>query len=179
MGHYAGRGKSAGPGAAAAGRRWAIMTSELGRQIGAFLGAHHVMSLASLGAGGPHATSLFYACDGLALLWVSDPDTQHSREIEADPRVAATVAPDCADFAVIRGVQITGAARRIVAADERMRHLAQLEARYAFLGQLASGPPKLREAYARTAVYRLQPARIVLIDNTKGFGHKETLELSP
>ena len=31
-----------------------------------------------------------------------------------------------------------------------MRHLAQLEARYAFLGQLASGPPKLRDAYART-----------------------------
>jgi len=156
-----------------------MMTSELGRQIGAFLGAHHVMSLATLGAGGPHATNLFYACDGLALLWVSDPDTQHSREIEADPRVAATVAPDYTDFAVIRGVQITGAARRIVAADERMRLQAQLEARYAFLGQLASGPPKLREAYARTAVYRLQPVRMVLIDNTKGFGHKETLEISP
>ena len=156
-----------------------MMTSELGRQIGAFLGAHHVMSLATLGAGGPHATNLFYACDGLALLWVSDPDTQHSREIEADPRVAATVAPDYTDFAVIRGVQITGAAHRIVAAAERMRLQAQLEARYAFLGQLASGPPKLREAYARTAVYRLQPVRIVLIDNTKGFGHKETLEFLP
>jgi len=43
---------------------------------------------------------------------------------------------------------------------------------------LAEGPPKLREAYARTAVYRLQPARIVLIDNSKGFGHKETLEVA-
>src|SRR5664279_5947574 len=155
------------------------MNIELRQQIGAFLEAHHVMSLATFGSGGPHATNLFYACDGLALVWVSDPDTQHSREIEADPRVAATVAPDYTDYAVIRGVQIAGAARRIVVADERMRHLAQLEARYAFLGQLASGPPKLREAYARTAVYRLQPARIVLIDNTKGFGHKETLEIYP
>jgi len=155
------------------------MTIELGRQIGAFLSAHHVMSLATLGPSGPHATSLFYACDGLALLWVSDPDTQHSREIEADPRVAATVAPDYSDFAVIRGVQIAGSARRIVAVDERMRHLVQLGARYAFLGQLAMGPSKLREAYARSAIYRLQPARIVLIDNSKGFGHKETLELSP
>jgi len=75
-------------------------------------------------------------------------------------------------------VQITGKARRIVAADERMRHLAQLEARYSFLGQLAAGPSKLRQAYARTAVYRLDPVRVVLIDNTKGFGHKETLEIS-
>jgi uncharacterized protein len=155
------------------------MNIELGQQVGAFLAAHHVMSLATMGSSGPHATSLLYACDGLALVWVSEPDTQHSREIEADPRVAATVAPDYSDFVAIRGVQITGAARRVVAADERMRHLAQLEARYTFLGQLAAGPSKLREAYAQTAVYRLQPARLVLIDNTKGFGHKETLEISP
>jgi hypothetical protein len=62
--------------------------------------------------------------------------------------------------------------------DERMRHIVLLEARYPFLRQLAAGPLKLREAFARTAVYRLQPARTVLIDNTKGFGHKETLEIS-
>lgn len=154
-----------------------MTNSSLSQEIQSFLVAHHVMSLATYGAGGAHATNLFYACDGLALIWVSEPDTQHSLEIEVDPRVAATVAPDYSDFAAIRGVQIAGVARRILAADERMRHLAQLEARYPFLRQLASGPLKLREAFARTAVYRLQPARIVLIDNTKGFGHKETLEI--
>jgi len=154
------------------------MDTELGRQIASFLAAHHVMSLATAGPGGPHAASLFYACDGLALIWVSEPASQHSRDIEADARVAATVAPDYSDFAAIRGVQIVGAAQRIVAADEHKRQLAQLEKRYSFLGQLAEGPPKLREAYARTAVYRLQPTRIVLIDNSKGFGHKETLEVT-
>jgi uncharacterized protein len=156
-------------------KRWAIMTIELRRQIGSFLAAHQVMSLATFGASGPHATSLFYACDELALVWLSEPETRHSREIEADPRVAATVAPDYSDFSTIRGVQIAGTAHRVVVGDERMRHLVQLEARYPFLGQLASGPLKLRQANARTAVYWLQPARIVLIDNSKGFGHKETL----
>lgn len=154
------------------------MTTELARQVGAFLAAHHVMSLATLGADGPHATSLFYACDGLMLIWVSEPQSQHSREIAADPRVAATVAPDYSDFAAIRGLQITGAAHQIVAAEEKMRHVTQLEARYPFLGQLAGAPLKLREAYARTEVYRLRPARMVLIDNTQYFGHKETLEVS-
>lgn len=43
------------------------MTDGLRRQIGAFLAAHHVMSLATFGSSGPHATSLFYAYDGLAL----------------------------------------------------------------------------------------------------------------
>jgi uncharacterized protein YhbP (UPF0306 family) len=154
------------------------MTIELERQIGVFLALHHVMSLATIGSSGPHATSLLYACDGLALIWVSESNTLHSREIEADPRVAATVAPDYSDFAAIRGVQIVGTASRIVAAEERMLHLAELEARYPFLEQLAAGPVELRQAYSRTAVYRLRPIRIVLIDNTKGFGHKETLELS-
>src|ERR1700690_1025896 len=110
------------------------MNINLGQRIGSFLAVHHGMSLATFGSSGPHATSLFYACDGLALVWVSEPDTQHSRDIEADPRVAATVAPDYSDFSAIRGVQIGGAARRIEAADERIHHMAQLEARYPFLG---------------------------------------------
>ncbi len=79
------------------------MVNELDRQIGTFLAAHHVMSLATVGSNGPHATSLFYACDGLALVWVSELNTQHSRDIDADPRAAATVAPDYSDFAAIRG----------------------------------------------------------------------------
>src|SRR5271167_1977526 len=116
------------------------MTDELKRQIGAFLAAHHVMSLATFGSSGPHATSLFYACDGLALVWVSETETQHSREIETDSRVAATVAQECSDFAAIRGVQIAGMAHRITTADARMRHLAQLEARFSFLGQIKTGP---------------------------------------
>src|ERR1035437_8296301 len=97
------------------------MNINLGQRIGSFLAAHHVLSLATFGSSGQHATSLFDACDGSALDWVSDPDTQHSREIEADPRVAATGAPDYSDFTAIRGVQIAGAAARIVEAGERMR----------------------------------------------------------
>jgi uncharacterized protein YhbP (UPF0306 family) len=154
------------------------MSRKLEQQVSGFLAAQHVMSLATLGSSGPHAANLFYACDGLALIWVSDSDTRHSRDIEADPRVAATIAPDYADFAAIRGVQIEGSARRVVDEAERTRLLAQLEARYPFLKQLTKGPVKLREAYARTAVYRLQPSRIVLIDNNKGFSHKETLEIT-
>jgi uncharacterized protein YhbP (UPF0306 family) len=154
------------------------MSADLADRIGSFLAAHHVLSLATYGPSGPHAANLFYACDGLALVWVSDADTRHSREIEANSRVAATVAPDYSDFAAIRGVQIAGTARRILAEDERMRHLARLEARYPFLRQLAQGPEKLRHAYARSSIYRLEPVRMVLIDNTKGFGHKETIEFS-
>jgi uncharacterized protein len=154
------------------------MSADLTQRIAAFLAAHHVMSLATFGPNGPHAVNLFYACDGLALVWVSETDTQHSRDIEADARVAATVAPDTADYAAVRGLQAAGTARRIVAAEERGRLLGVLEARYPFLRQMAAGPEKLRQAYARVSVYRLDPMRVVMIDNGRGFGHKEVLDLT-
>jgi len=152
------------------------MTAELAQEIAAFLAAHHVLSLATISSGVPHAVNLFYACDELALVWVSDPQARHSRDLEASNRVAATVAPDYSDFATIKGVQITGTARRIMAEDKRRQYLALLAVRYSFLRQMAAGTLKLREAYALSAVYRLEPLRMVFIDNTKGFGHKETLE---
>jgi len=152
------------------------MSDDLTQRIVAFLNLHHVMSLATVGPQGPHAANLFYTRDGMSLLWVSDPDSRHSRDIAVNPQVAATVAPDYADFADIRGVQIHGTAREETAA-ERARLLALIEQRYPFLRQLAAAPPALRAAYAQIAVYRLTPRSIVLIDNTKGFGHKETLAL--
>jgi uncharacterized protein YhbP (UPF0306 family) len=136
------------------------------------------MSLATTAAAGAHAANLFYARDGLALVWVSDPASRHSVEIETEPRVAATVAPDYEDFQDIRGVQIHGTARRVAGAGERSRLLALLERRYPFLAVLADAAPDLREAYASTAVWRLEPLSITLIDNTLGFGHKETLDLA-
>lgn len=137
-----------------------------------------MLSLATHGRDGPHAANLFYAQDGLALFWVSDPDTRHSREIEADQRVAVTVAGDHTDFADIRGVQLAGTATRVAAAERRAWHLSQLAVRYPFLNKLANAPPALQAAYARAAVYRFEPTYAVLIDNTKGFGHKETIDLS-
>jgi hypothetical protein len=42
---------------------------------------------------------------------------------------------------------------------------------------MSEGPPALREAYQRVECYPLVPTRLVLIDNSRSFGHKDTLEL--
>ncbi len=154
------------------------MSSDLQQRIAVFLKEWHVMSLATADADGPHAANLFYAWDGLALVWVSAPDARHSRAIDTNPRVAATIAPDYSDFPLIRGVQIEGTARRITDDEERRSHLALLVARYPFLARQEGLPAKVREAYAAAAVYRLEPSVIVLIDNARGFGHREVLRLS-
>ncbi len=153
------------------------MSTETAIRIAAFLDANHVASLATCGVDGPHAASVFYVRDGLALLWVSDPKSRHSAELEADARVAATVAPDYFEFADIRGVQILGQAHVITDTSERAKARRMLHARYPSLQRISEGPPGLREAYHRVEFYRLEPRRLVLIDNARGFGHKDTLEL--
>ena len=153
------------------------MSAETATRIAAFLDAHHVVSLATCGPDGPHAATVFYVRDGLALLWVSDPNSRHSAELAADARVAATVAPDYFEFDDILGVQISGRAHAIADASERANAELMLQARYPSLKRMSEGLPTLREAYERAKFYRLEPTRLVLIDNSRGFGHKDTLEL--
>lgn len=153
------------------------MSDQTAARIVAFLDAHHVMSLATCGRDGPHAANVFYARDGFALLWVSDPRSRHSIELDGEPRVAATVAPDYVDFGEIRGVQVHGRARVLTDDAERATARGLLEARYPFLRMISKLPEALVRAYAQVAFYRLEPRQVVLIDNTQGFGHKETLEI--
>ncbi len=155
------------------------MSDSLADQIAALLDTHHVMSLATCGADGPHAANLFFARTGFTLLWVSDPASRHSVELEADPGVAATIAMDYSDFPSVKGLQLSGRAERIADQGARADARRQLEARYPFLQAAAQAPADLRAAYERAQFYRLVPARIVLIDNSRGLGFKLTLECGP
>jgi len=150
---------------------------DLRQRILTCLNEWHVMSLATTDESGPHAASLLYARDELALVWVSAPDARHSRAIEKSSGVAATIAPDYDDFASIKGVQIQGMARQVTNTTERRHAFALLEGRYRFLARRETLPAAVRDAYAHAAIYRLEPSRIVLIDNTQGFGHREVLEV--
>jgi len=128
------------------------------------------------GRGGPHAANLFYVRDGFTLIRVSDPNSRHSTDIEDDAVVAATIAPDCFDIDEIRGAQISGHAHAITT-DARAIARRLLEARYPRVESLFGVSSVIREAYARMEFYQLESTRMVLIDNSRGFGHKETLEL--
>ncbi|MCC6887418.1 MAG: pyridoxamine 5'-phosphate oxidase family protein [Hyphomicrobiales bacterium] len=151
---------------------------DLRRRIAAFLDTHHVLSLATRGPDGPHAANLFYARDGFRLFWVSDSASRHSQHLAAEARVAATIAPDYQDFAEIRGLQLLGTAHCLDNPGEVEAAQGRLAQRYRFLRDVAALPEAVRNAFASARVYRLDPREIVLIDNTRGFGAKETLTLA-
>jgi uncharacterized protein YhbP (UPF0306 family) len=92
-------------------------------------------------------------------------------------RVAATVAPDYSDMDDIRGVQISGRAHVITGASDCANARSLLEARYPCVKRLSEGESALREAYENISFYRLEPACMVLINNSRGFGHKDTLDV--
>jgi uncharacterized protein YhbP (UPF0306 family) len=146
-------------------------------EVRAFIQAHHVMSLATMVDGAPHAASLMYAAADFSLYWTSDPGTRHSMAIEREARVAATIAPDYEDFRVIRGLQIAGRARRLGGAGEIELARKLMCRRFAFLREMELMPETLRRALDRAAYYRLDPEAITWIDNTRGFGSRHTLRI--
>jgi len=89
------------------------MSDELRQQVLTYLQSHNTMTLATVGSDGPWAAGLFYVNDGFDLYWLSDPDTQHSRNIAHNPHVAVTIHEDYRDWRIIQGIQMEGAAEQV------------------------------------------------------------------
>jgi len=144
-------------------------------EVRAFLQANHVMSLATVVDGAPHASSLMYAAADFTLYWTSEPRTRHSQAIEREARVSATIAPDYADFRAIRGLQLAGRARRLGEPGEADVARRLMARRYRFLQEMELLPETLRRAIGGAAYYRLDAEHITWIDNTRGFGSRYVL----
>lgn len=142
----------------------------------AFLEAHHVVSLASAGAGGPWAAAVFYASRGFTLYFLSAPTTRHARDLAADPRVAATIQEDVADWRAVRGVQLEGRVR-VLGGEEEAAARRLYGEKFPLVAASAQAPPAIAEALARVRWYELVPARLLLVDNAAGFGHRDEVPL--
>lgn len=145
-------------------------------RLQAFLQAHHVMTLATVGADGPWAAAVFYAVEttpaGRSLLFLSSPRSRHAEHLAQDARVAVTIQRDYADWPEITGVQAEGTVERIDGAA-----VAAARARYAERFSLvARAPARIAEALARVHWYRFVPLRLYLIDNRLGFGHRDEID---
>ena len=154
----------------------ALTEAELEHAIAEELRRQTILTLATIGKAGPHAVSLMYAHDAFDIYWLSDPKTRHSEHLASGSSAAVTIAAQYEDFQKIRGLQMEGDGCRLTEVDEESAGFDLLVARYPFLKQFSAG--KLARNLGAAAVYRFQPARLTLIDNARGFGFKQTLELA-
>lgn len=147
-----------------------------------FLRGHDTMTLATIGPSGePQAAAVFYAADDqLNLYFLSGPSSRHSQNLQRGPRAAATIQADGQAWQEIWGLQIEGTAHLVAGVRETARAARVFAGRFDFLQGLldergTDGPVALRGPLAGSRFYVLRPAWIRLIDNTRGFGHKEEL----
>ena len=142
-----------------------------------YLERHHAMTLATCGPDGPWAAAVFYVNDGEDLFFLSSPTSRHCRNLALDARCAATVQDDTSDWVRIKGVQLEGAVSELHGAEEaRARQL--YGAKFPLVGKPEGAPTAILAALAKVRWYRLRAERLHFIDNSRGFGHREQVDLA-
>jgi len=131
------------------------------------------MTLATASSKGfPHVAPVYFAAEktqdsqGWAFYFFSAPDSLHAIHIREQPQVAAAIYPETWNWQEIRGLQMRGAAHALVPGVEWERAWSLYRDKFPFVNQL-------KIAVARNTFYRFQPVWIRLVDNRRGFGHKE------
>ena len=154
------------------------MDNETRERILAYLSAHNTLTLATERDGAPWANALFYANDGWTLYFVSDPRTRHVDHLKHDARVAATIQDDQRDWRTIQGVQLEGKCEEITNPVESARALTVYAAKFPFVKDMLTAPKEIGAAMSKARFHKITPTWIRLIDNTRGLGHKEEIDLA-
>jgi uncharacterized protein YhbP (UPF0306 family) len=136
-----------------------------------FLRSHQVVTVAVAEPDGTaHAAALFYAVDDELNLYVlTESASRHGRAMARTGYVAGTIQRDKQKWQQIQGAQFHGRCRRLKG-PARERGWNIFSARCPFVRNAGM---TLTEALGKTALWRIEPAWIRLIDNRRGFGHKE------
>lgn len=149
------------------------MSAALRERVQRLLQQHHVMTLATHGGHAPWAAAVFYAPDGLDLVFLSKPRSRHMQDVAHDARCAVTIQHDYTDWPQITGLQAEGLVAELHGtAREHARTL--YGRRFPVVGR--SAPAAIAQALARVSWYRFRPQRLYLIDNSLGFGQRDELD---
>jgi len=132
----------------------------------AYIRDHITMTLATSRDDCPRAATVFYANDGFDLYFISDPDSIHSLDLLANPRVFVTISQDYADWQQIQGIQLSGRAEPI---QDGSRANELYSAKFPFVSGF---PPESLNYWKITAGW------VRMVDNTIAFAHKDEIELT-
>ncbi|HEX6386246.1 MAG TPA: pyridoxamine 5'-phosphate oxidase family protein [Anaerolineae bacterium] len=146
---------------------------ELQRRALDYLGDHQVMTLATVGPEGVWAAAVFYVNDGFNLYFLSAGHTRHAQNMRLNDRVAATIQEDYRDWQGIQGIQLAGATH-LLEGEECEQAISHYRAKYPFV---AGNNRQIQAALARVNWYRLAPTLLYFIDNSRGLGHRDEIEI--
>jgi len=137
----------------------------------------NTMTLATCVEGIPWATDVYFAPDGFDLVFWSSPNSRHCRNLDINPRGAATIHPVVASWQEIQGLQIEGVRRPVEGVVAKARASAAYFRKFPFARALLADPRGATSTLIKATAQILQPSRILYLDNTLGFGTRFALSL--
>jgi len=140
----------------------------------AYLDNHTVITLATYGLGGVWAAALFYANDLFDIYFLSAGHTRHAMNMASNNRVSGTIQENYRKWESIKGIQLEGFVEKLVGVD--LRNALNVYARKFPL--ITEDNEPIKAALSGVNWYRLRPDRLYLIDNSKGFGHRDEINLT-
>jgi len=138
-----------------------------------YLHNHQVMTLATSGHKGPWAAAVFYVNLDFSLYFLSAGHTRHAQNMAATPQLAAAIHEDYKDWPAIKGIQLEGEVEKLYGL-ERQAAISLYGEKYPFI---QGAVPQLRMSLAKVNWYCLIPSRLYFIDNSKGLGHRDQINL--
>ena len=147
-----------------------------------YVADHNTVSLATVGSEGPWATTVFYASSDFTLYFLSEPKTQHVRNVVENPTIAATINEDYKDWRQIKGIQMAATCAEVTGKLELTRALATYVKKYPFVAQFLSPGQLLRGMQVAgkaldVRLYRVNPTRLLFVDNERGFSNRQEIPL--
>ena len=123
--------------------------------------------------GGPQATTVSYASQGLEIYFGCGKPSQKARNLARDPRVSATIDLPYRDWAEIRGLSLGGRATEVTDPDDLARIGLLFLEKFPEVAQYVTNPG------GETSIFRVRPEVVSILDYRKGFGHTELVQVDP
>jgi uncharacterized protein YhbP (UPF0306 family) len=140
-----------------------------------YLDRHNVLCLATCEAQQPWVAPVFYAVWQSSLIFLSAPHTRHCQNLQANPLASGSIQQDYTDWQAIKGIQLEG---RVEPVDSLHKQsvIDCYSSKFPVTGPDA--PVEITKALDKVSWFRLIPELMYFIDNSKGFGHRDTIDLS-
>lgn len=154
---------------------------ELESIVTAFMDSHTTMTLACSSEDVPWAADVYYARQGMDLIFFSSPKSRHSTAFGRNARAAATIHGEYVGWKEIKGLQMEGNVRLIVSAIARAKAVACYIKRHPFVTQFLSDPLSVSAQAAKKVskvdLYVFRPETVYYVDNEAGFGSRWRLDV--
>jgi len=135
-----------------------------------YLENHRYLTLATVSSNGaPMAATVSYANNGTTIFFSTGKTTNKFKNITKNPNIALTVDEDYDNWGEIQGVQLMGKALLLEESSDIDMAKKTLGCKFP---QMAHMPKNIDFAF-----FKIEPTTAYFLDNSKGFGHRDKVEL--